>query len=114
MDPSLSGYTAEFRYLWRVHMQSCLRRDVQCQISPSQFYSLITSNCHYCGAPPENETKLRHGKPMRYNGVDRVDNEKPYNILNLVSCCKNCNSMKSKLTVKEFLDHIERIYRHQH
>jgi len=115
LDPALSGYTPAFRYLWRVHMQSCLRRGVQSQITPSQFYTLITSNCHYCGVPPENETKLRLGSSkMKYNGVDRVDNEKPYNLSNLVTCCKTCNSMKSKLSATEFLGHIKRIYRYQH
>lgn len=47
-----------------------------------------------------------------YNGVDRVDNARPYGLDNLVSCCKLCNAMKSGLTVDEYLEHVVRVHAH--
>ena len=45
-----------------------------------------------------------------YNGIDRIDNNKPYIKENLVPCCKKCNFFKSNHTKKDFLDHVKIIY----
>jgi hypothetical protein len=109
----LIGRPTAFVYLWRVHVQSCMRRGYLSSITPDQFQSLISGNCHYCGSSPENFTKLRSGvRNISYNGVDRVDQSKPYELGNLVSCCKTCNSMKSKLSVQTFLEQTSKIFRH--
>jgi hypothetical protein len=113
-NPTLAGYQLAFRYLWRIHMQSCLRRGVLSGITPEEFFSVTQSRCHYCGAPPENETKVpSYQQQMKYNGIDRVDNSRTYTADNLVPCCKICNSMKSKLSRDSFLAHVGRIYRYQ-
>ena len=49
---------------------------------------------------------------LKYNGIDRVDSSKGYEYNNVVSCCKNCNSAKMQLSIKEFKEHIIKIYNH--
>jgi len=49
------------------------------------------------------------------NGIDRVDSSRDigYTIGNCVPCCTDCNIAKLDRTVKEFLDHVERIHSYQ-
>ncbi len=105
--------TSAMRYLWRVHVQGCLRRDVMNHITIGDYEQYSKQNCSYCGQPPFNMTKLKKGINILYNGVDRVDNTKPYEIGNIVTCCKYCNAMKSKLGVDLFLQHVQRIATYQ-
>lgn len=79
-------------------------------LTEEQFAELTKRPCHYCGANPNNITKLpRCNGVYTYNGIDRVDNEKGYVISNVVSCCKTCNSAKGRLTLQEFRDWIGRV-----
>ena len=56
-------------------------------------------------------------KPCFYDGtlsdgIDRIDNSKDYLLSNCVPCCEWCNRMKLDYTFEEFIDKINRIYRH--
>ena len=53
---------------------------------------LFLSNCFYCNSTPE---------PM--NGIDRIDNNLGYTENNCVSCCEQCNKMKSGYSKKEWI-----------
>ena len=111
--PELLGYSAAFKYLWMVYRQSALRAGRSFNITPEQFNSLINGDCAYCGAKPSNLTKLLTAKNIQYNGVDRINSSQGYIQGNLRSCCKTCNSMKSKLSTEEFVAHASRIASHQ-
>jgi 5-methylcytosine-specific restriction endonuclease McrA len=41
--------------------------------------------------------------------IDRIDNNKGYEIENVTSCCKRCNNAKGQSSVDEFLDWIKQI-----
>lgn len=71
---------------------------------------LFNSNCHYCNGVPSNLLKLNNKVIGRYQGIDRVDNNKGYISGNIVPCCKYCNSFKSNRTKIEFMDHLSRLY----
>lgn len=101
----------EMAHLWRTHIQSCLRRDIENQLTPEDLQFLQQKECLFCGRPPFNWTKWKTRNPIQYNGVDRLDNSKPYTLDNCVTCCKDCNQMKSKRGVQEFLDHCLRVAR---
>jgi hypothetical protein len=64
-------------------------------ITERQYTLLITQPCYYCNnnldRPVENGI-----------GLDRLDNNKGYDIDNIVSCCKMCNYIKGI-----FISHIE-------
>lgn len=55
------------------------------------FMDLTTDNCYYCGAAP-----------APYNGVDRVEPTRGYEIDNCVTACADCNYAKRDLTKDEF------------
>lgn len=48
--------------------------------------------CHYC--EESDWTKL---------GCDRIDNDKPHTIDNVVPCCLSCNSKKGSMSYVEFM-----------
>jgi len=89
------------------------------------FYYLSQQQCYYCGREPHRTTNVANKRKNRnpsslqidngnftYNGLDRVDSTQRHDKDNVVTCCWTCNSMKLEMTQQEFLDHIERMYRH--
>jgi hypothetical protein len=68
------------------------------------FAKLTKFNCFYCNASPNN------GSEYKYSGLDRVDNNKPHNIDNVIPCCFNCNLFKTNKTLNEFIEHVTKIY----
>lgn len=63
---------------------------------------LISSPCTYCGQIQEN-----------FNGLDRINSAKGYTMDNVVPCCKHCNWAKNDMTIKEFENHINKIYHYK-
>lgn len=84
------------------------------------FLKLSQQPCHYCGREPHRTCRISSAKKgiskhqlqdgdFTYNGLDRIDNTKGHTSDNVVPSCWDCNHMKGKRTVEEFLSHIERI-----
>ncbi len=111
-DPRVQSHPSHMRALWSIHVRGCLRREIPNLITIDDYAALTRRPCHYCGCPPLNPTKFRGGDPILYNGVDRVDNARPYELDNLVACCKRCNAMKSSRDPEEFLRDVVRVARH--
>jgi len=88
------------------------QRNMRFDISPYKFRQLTSQDCFYCGKPPEQEFKNKAKEPTTYlyNGLDRVDNTKGYYLDNVVPACGTCNEMKSKMTLENFKEKIEKIY----
>lgn len=63
---------------------------------------LIIQNCFYCGKQIK-EGNLQERIIGDYNGVDRINSNKPYILENCVPCCKKCNIMKNTLDIASFL-----------
>jgi len=103
------------------------------KLTTEEFRFLIVQNCHYCDGKPRlwNIYYTKCVKMQRrylkvsddwaqkqgvyINGIDRVDSSRDigYTIGNCVPCCTDCNIAKLDRTVKEFLDHVERIHSYQ-
>ena len=62
---------------------------------------LYDAPCHYCGGDVSNRIAL-----------DRVDSTKGYVPGNVVQCCPTCNMMKMRLSVDEWVAHMERVLNH--
>jgi hypothetical protein len=89
-------------------------RNLPWNLTKSQVRTLIKQNCFYCGIPPCQEAKApTYNGSYIYNGLDRVNNTKGYMMSNIVTCCWNCNKIKTDKTKDEFLNLIKRIYEHQ-
>ena len=73
------------------------KRGIAFTISIEDFVALWGKPCSYCGDKIETI------------GIDRVDNKKGYVKRNIVPCCTLCNSMKSNIGEKVFLEQCKKI-----
>ncbi len=65
------------------YLDSAIDRDIPFALSHSQFDTLIRQPCYLCGF-----------LDAKFNGIDRVENNKGYTIDNCRGCCTSCNIMK--------------------
>ena len=79
-------------------------------LTDGQFFTLIASNCHYCGSPPANVNSSKEcNGSYTYNGVDRKDDSQGYVPENVVACCRPCNWAKRHMSYAEFMAHLEQL-----
>ena len=87
------------------------KRNIEFLISKGEFTDWFTTRiglCHYCG---RELSKYRNGS-LRGLTIDRRDNDRPYEMSNLVLACSRCNLMKgSWLTEEQMIDAAERYLR---
>lgn len=65
-----------------------IRKGKKWTIMKEQYYNLIKNVCHYCGLNNNTEAGA---------GLDRLDNNLGYELDNVVSCCIECNRVRSDL-----------------
>lgn len=90
-----------------------------------QWLAIVTQPCYYCGEMDTrngiNNTYLNmkgvslkaeevHLYAIEINGIDRVDNNRGYELDNCVSCCTICNTMKMNYTQEDFFRKIKLIH----
>jgi hypothetical protein len=91
---------------------SAEKRGIPMEITLDEFRELIVKNCHYCDSPPSNVKVVgKENVEFWYNGIDRVDSSKSYNLDNLVPACRFCNYAKRERTTEEFMSWIDRLVR---
>jgi hypothetical protein len=105
---------AAFNDLYRRYKYDAKGKRRAFSISKRRFRDLVTSPCHYCGAPPSKWTtyKEAYNGQFRYNGLDRVNNRWGYTCKNCVPCCERCNKAKRGMTEEEFLQWIYTVHAH--
>lgn len=111
--------------MFRNYKAGAKSRGLEWGLTIDEFKVITSGNCVYCGIEPHRIVSVASaGKKIfervskeyidnskyKFNGADRVDNNKGYVFSNCVSCCFKCNVAKNKLSKDEFLDHIKRIY----
>lgn len=102
---------ASFNRCYRAYKKGAKERNLEFNLTQDQFKELTSSNCYYCGATPSKIWKqCKCNGYYIYNGIDRVDNIRGYNLDNCVSCCTKCNIMKKAYTQEDFLNHIKKIF----
>lgn len=93
----------------------------------NKFVELSQLPCTYCGTVLSNKfnpymtkdnlpridqtvsERRRNETWWSYNGVDRINNSKPHDEENCVTCCKLCNRMKSNLSREIFIQHCRKV-----
>jgi len=109
----------ESAFRWLCHhykKDNADRRGLDYKLTRKKARELFEGNCYYCGKEPNNiidRSSSNANGVYVYNSIDRLDNSKGYIEGNVVSCCKICNAMKSKLSEKEFLEHIKKVYEYR-
>lgn len=81
-------------------------------LTPEQFLHLSQQPCWWCNSPPSNTRYHRYDKSISftYNGLDRIDPNNKHDDDNVVPCCWDCNEMRKKRTIPNFLMKIQAIY----
>lgn len=86
--------TKSFTELFGIAKANARARDLLWTISFEEYKALRSSPCHYCGLPHESD---ENG-----TGLDRLNNNEGYHLVNVVSCCAVCNIVRGKMfTVDE-------------
>jgi len=97
------------RVLFSSYTAGAYKRGLPFELDLPQFIDLIHKNCVYCGVEPRQKVK---DSKLKYNGIDRLENDKGYTLENSRSCCGTCNRMKSSSNYIEFLEHVYKIANH--
>jgi hypothetical protein len=103
---------AGYRSIYSSYKLNAKSRGFDFNIDFDYAVSILKSDCHYCGIEPSN-TYMKSYYNATYNGIDRVDNTKGYEINNIVSCCKMCNIAKNNNTEEYFLQWVKRLSEYQ-
>jgi hypothetical protein len=80
-------------------------------LTAEQIESLFAGECHYCGCAPSSRSNPRGGYgDYLYNGIDRLDSLRGYELGNVVSCCGRCNIAKNTTSYGDFIEWIKRVH----
>jgi hypothetical protein len=104
----LSPGEALLKNLYSEYRKGARVRGIDWSINFNYFRSLVRGDCFYCGAAP-NRVIESAWDSLSVNGIDRVDNNNYYRPGNIVTCCKDCNYAKRKLSQQEFINLCERV-----
>ena len=87
-------------------------RKIPFELNKEFFLNVVVKKCEYCECLP-NQIKTDRSKTnvFIHHGLDRVDNGKGYTEDNVVSCCAACNRAKHIMSLKNFNEWIEAVYR---
>ena len=97
-------------HLYRKYRWNADARNINWDLSFEILKSLINGNCYYCGSKPTYHKS--HGGKI-YNGIDRVNPNVGYIESNVVTCCSLCNSMKSDLSIKLFIEQCKKVSKYK-
>ena len=97
-----------FYSVLRSYKVGSLRRNLEFSLSEKEFEILTSSDCFYCGIPP-NKTSKTTLSFYKYNGVDRKNNNIGYVLDNCLPCCTLCNKAKCDLPYNVFISWLNSI-----
>lgn len=112
---------AAWHSIFLTYKSNALKRGIAFELTEERVKELSSSNCEYCGIEPSNKYWQKAAKlseervrlsTLLVNGIDRVDPKLGYIEGNVVSCCKDCNYAKLKMSLDEFKGWVNRIYNH--
>ena len=103
-------FKSSFNAYLRMYKKSAKKRNYNFNLTNDFFYFLILDNCHYCGVEP-SKNYLNNG--YFFNGIDRIENKKGYEINNVVTCCETCNKAKRDLSYNDFIKWINKLINNQ-
>ena len=97
--------------IYRSYKNGAKIRGYDFRFTKEEFKKLVNQSCFYCGSEPSNKASKHPYKDGEfvYNGIDRIDNSRGYEIGNVVPCCFICNRAKHTLDIVEFLNWINQI-----
>jgi len=99
--------------VYRRYKSDARRRGYRFSLSIEEFEELTQKSCRYCGSSPSTVQPAEgHNGNWMYNGIDRIDNDKGYELSNCAPCCNRCNLAKGTMLEGEFIKWVELVYQH--
>ena len=96
------------------HTYSCYKngakqRKIDFNLSHNDVKRIIFQPCIYCGY--EGCDTYIHTKKAgrKYNGIDRINSSKGYQVGNIVPCCSICNKLKHTMSYSEWFDYLDQL-----
>jgi hypothetical protein len=121
-----SPQESAYRKLFLSCLNSAKTRNLPFELTQAQHKELTGQYCHHCGAPPVRYNPYQVDKnraavsPERFNGawilksgIDRLDNDVGYTLENCVAACQACNYGRQDYSVKEYVEHCQRVVEFQ-
>ena len=84
-----------------IYKRAAIKKNLEFALSLEEFIKLTSQQCYYCNDFTRDKD---------YVGIDRIDSNLGYISSNCVSCCRDCNLAKNKLSQEQFTDLVKRIY----
>lgn len=100
------------RLVLKYYKRAARDRNLPWSISDSEFYELTQKDCFYCGVKPEKVNTTVTGSFI-FNGIDRIDNNRGYENVNIVACCEMCNLAKREMPFDIFMQWLKRAGEYQ-
>ena len=109
------------RRLYTSYKRQAKKRGYEFTLTSEEFHHLTSQICRYCGAEPSSVSIAHYNRSEAsidnekyvYNGLDRKDNSKGYQLDNVVPCCKWCNIAKRERSYDDYIAWIKRSYLYQ-
>lgn len=106
--PFSRGEKSGERRLYGRYRRQAAKRKIPFSLTFQVFEMFLKKDCFYCGAKP-NQVMKKNNVVLFYNGIDRLRNKTGYTKDNCVTCCGNCNQIKSDLSIDKFIHQITQI-----
>jgi hypothetical protein len=104
---------SNFNIVFNRYKRKSEKNKITFELTKEQSKNLMELNCHYCGClPMQIENMKNTNGAFIYNGIDRKNSDMGYNIQNCVSCCGECNWVKSSMPYNRFLLKMMQIANH--
>jgi hypothetical protein len=101
-----------YRTIFNDYRSGAKNKNREFELDFEYFEKLLKSNCFYCGTPPLLDKTVENGYgklTIKYNGVDRKNNNIGYTVENCVTACKLCNYAKKAMSYENFVAWLDRI-----
>ena len=109
-----------YKRRWNNHCVAAKKHNRTNELTYDTFVQMVNQNCYWCGQVPSDvhyayslkrKTKgIESDVSAKFNGIDRLDSSRGYELDNVVSCCNMCNRMKSDFSVDIFTNQVKLIY----
>lgn len=88
----------DLEYMFKRYKRESKANELSFELTPPEAFLMFQSPCFYCGM---KDIKVRKGKEIKLNGIDRIDNSQGYSCNNCVPCCVSCNSLKGAKSLED-------------
>lgn len=85
---------------YKAYLRRACLKDLEFELTQANFDTLRAGICFYCH---------KVNTSSHQNGIDRKDNSQGYTLNNCVTCCRECNQMKSDMSAEEFITHCKSV-----